>query len=145
MSADQLIAKALSTSSEEEAIACLVMARKKGLKLGVSAHGKHTVESRTNQLRNLLDMYNKLNRDHRNLINKFNEHEHENVINASKLKKQISWTRKTAVIAVILSIMLTATVANSISNSKIKALQAEMSQTELAPCQTIFCVIGRGL
>jgi hypothetical protein len=145
MSADQLIAKALSTTSEEEAIACLVMARKKGLKLVSSSDGKHTVESRTKQLQNLLDMYNTLKRDHQKLINKFNEHEHENVINASKLKKQISWTRKTAVIAVILSIMLTATVANSISNRKIKALQAEMSQMELAPCQTIFCVIGRRL
>lgn len=141
MSADQLIAKALSTTSEEEAIACLVMARKKGMKLGSSSDGKHTVESRTKQLQNLLDMYNTLKRDHQKLINKFNEHEHD----ASKLKKQISWTRKTAIIAVILSIMLTATVANSISNSKIKALQAEMSQMELAPCQTIFCVIGRGL
>lgn len=36
MSADQLIAKALSTTSEDEAIACLVMARKKGLKIGVT-------------------------------------------------------------------------------------------------------------
>jgi hypothetical protein len=32
MSANQLIAKALSTTSEDEAIACLRMARKKGLK-----------------------------------------------------------------------------------------------------------------
>lgn len=33
MSVDQLIAKALSTSSEDEAIACLRMARKKGGKI----------------------------------------------------------------------------------------------------------------
>lgn len=33
MSANQLIEKALSTTSEDEAIACLKMARKKGLKL----------------------------------------------------------------------------------------------------------------
>ena len=33
---DALIAKALSTSSEDEAIACLRMARKKGVKLNVS-------------------------------------------------------------------------------------------------------------
>lgn len=33
MSANQLLEKALSTTSEDEAIACLVMARKKGLKL----------------------------------------------------------------------------------------------------------------
>lgn len=33
MSANQLLSKALSTDSEDEAIACLKMARKKGLKL----------------------------------------------------------------------------------------------------------------
>lgn len=33
MSANQLLSKALSTESEDEAIACLKMARKKGLKL----------------------------------------------------------------------------------------------------------------
>lgn len=33
MSANQLLEKALSTTSEDEAIACLRMARKKGLKL----------------------------------------------------------------------------------------------------------------
>ena len=33
MSANQLIAKALSTESEDEAVACLKMARKKGLKI----------------------------------------------------------------------------------------------------------------
>lgn len=33
MSANQIIEKALSTTSEDEAIACLKMARKKGLKL----------------------------------------------------------------------------------------------------------------
>jgi hypothetical protein len=70
MSADQLIAKALSTDSEDEAIACLVMARKKGLKLGsVKTDGKHTVESRTRQLQNLLDMYNKLKSDHYDVKN----------------------------------------------------------------------------
>jgi hypothetical protein len=33
MSANQLLSKALNTDSEDEAIACLKMARKKGLKL----------------------------------------------------------------------------------------------------------------
>ena len=33
MSANQLISKALSTTSEDEAVACLKMARKKGLKI----------------------------------------------------------------------------------------------------------------
>lgn len=37
MSVDQLIAKALSTTSEEEAIACLRMARKKGGKLNTTS------------------------------------------------------------------------------------------------------------
>ncbi len=141
MSADQLIAKALSTDSEDEAIACLVMARKKGLKLGVSADGKHTVKSSTKQLQNVLDMYNTLKIDHYKLVKQFNARVHE----TSKLKEQISWTRKTAVIAVILSIMLTTAVVGSISNSRVKALQAEINKMELAPCQTIFCVIGRAL
>ena len=114
MSADQLMSKALSTDSEDEAIACLVMARKKGLKLGSSVDGKHTVESRTNQLNNLLDMYNTLRRDHYKLVKQFNDRVHESVLHTSKLNKQISWTRKTAVIAVILSIVLTATITNSI-------------------------------
>jgi hypothetical protein len=147
MSADQLIAKALSTTSEEEAIACLVMARKKGLKLGSSgsSQGGHTVESRTAELRNMIEKYN-------NLAEKYNFDINYHSQKASSLKKQLAglekrvgWTRKTAVIAVILSIILTATVTNSIANSRIKALQAEINQMELAPCQTIFCVIGRGL
>lgn len=141
MSADQLIAKALSTTSEEEAIACLVMARKKGFKLGSSAYDIHTIESRTDQLRNLLDMYNTLRNDNRGLKTQLNSRDLE----VSELKKQISWTRKTAALAVILSIMLTTTIVGSISNSRVKALEAKMSQMELAPCQTIFCVIGRGL
>lgn len=37
MSANQLMAKALSTTSEDEAISCLKMARKKGLKIAESA------------------------------------------------------------------------------------------------------------
>jgi hypothetical protein len=141
MSANQLMSKALSTDSEDEAIACLVMARKKGLKLGVTAAGKNT----TDQLQSLLNKYSKLNRDHCNLIIKFNEREQEGITRAYKLNKQISWTRKTAVIAVILSVMITAAVVNSISNNRIKALQAEINQMELVPCQTIFCVIGRAL
>jgi len=141
MSADQLISKALSTDSEDEAIACLVMARKKGLKLGSSADGKHTVESRTIQLRNLWDMYNMLRNDNRELKKELDSRDSE----VSKLNKQLSWTRETAVIAVILVAMITATVVNSISNSRVKALQAEINQMELAPCRTIFCVIGRGL
>jgi len=141
MSADQLMSKALSTDSEDEAIACLVMARKKGLKLGSSVDGKHTVESRTNQLKNLLDMYNVLRSDNWDLKKELISRDSE----VSKLNKQISWTRKTAAIAVILSVMITATVVNSIANSRVKALQAEINQMELAPCQTIFCVIGRGL
>lgn len=42
MSIDQLIAKALSTTSEEEAIACLRMARKKGVKGSVSDTARPT-------------------------------------------------------------------------------------------------------
>ena len=141
MSADQLLSKALSTDSEDEAIACLVMARKKGLKLGSSADGKHTVESRTKQFYNLLDMHDKLRNDNRELKKELISH----TLEVSELNKQISWTRKTAAIAVILVAMITATVVNSISNSRVKALQAEINQMELAPCQTIFCVIGRAL
>jgi hypothetical protein len=37
MSANQLLTKALSTTSEDEAIACLKMARKKGLKIEVAS------------------------------------------------------------------------------------------------------------
>ena len=112
MSADQLISKALSTDSEDEAIACLVMARKKGLKLGASSEpkGKHTVDSRTKQLNNLLDMYNVLRSDNWDLKKELISRDSE----VSKLNKQISWTRKTAVIAVILSVIITAAVVNSI-------------------------------
>jgi hypothetical protein len=147
MSADQILSKALSTDSEDEAIACLKMARKKGLKLDSSSesNGKHTVESRTNQLQNLLDMYNKLRREYSALANKFNEHEHDNVAYVSELKKRISWTRKLAVIGLILSIMITATVMHKVYNHRIKALEAEIQQIELAPCATIFCVMGRAL
>jgi hypothetical protein len=147
MSADQLIAKALSTTSEEEAIACLVMARKKGLKLGSAnvSNSKHTVESRTRQLQNLLNDYNILQDEHWLLKNKLNEQAHKSVKNISALKVQLSWTRMLAVIAVILSIMITATIVNSISNNKIKALRAEMSQRELAPCQSVACLIGRAM
>jgi hypothetical protein len=147
MSADQILSKALSTDSEDEAIACLKMARKKGLKLDSSSesNGKHTVESRTKQLQQLLDTYNELRQEHRVLKNKFNDHEHENVLHVSTLKKQISWTRKLAVIGLILSIMITATVMHKVSNHRIKALEAEIQQIELAPCATIFCVMGRAL
>ena len=147
MSADQLLSKALSTDSEDEAIACLRMARKKGLKLGSSgaSNGVHTVESRTKQLQQLLDTYNELRQEHRVLKNKFNDHEHENVLHVSTLKKQISWTRKTAAIGAILSIIITATVMHKVSNHRIKALEAEIQQMELAPCYSIFCVMGRAL
>ena len=37
MSANQLLSKALSTDSEDEAISCLKMARKKGLKIEVAS------------------------------------------------------------------------------------------------------------
>jgi hypothetical protein len=40
MSANQLIGKALSTTSEDEAIACLRMARKKGLKIDAAKVAK---------------------------------------------------------------------------------------------------------
>jgi len=147
MSADQLIAKALSTTSEEEAIACLVMARKKGLKLGSSgsSQGGHTVESRTAELRRVIDMYNNLVEKYKSDINYHSQKVPVLEKRVAGLKKQVGWTRKTAVIAVILSIMLTTTIVGSISNSRVKALEAKMSQMELAPCQTIFCVIGRGL
>ena len=144
MSADQLLAKALSTDSEDEAIACLKMARKKGLKISTSKDG-HTVESRTNQLQNLLDMYNKLRREHFALVNKFNEHEHENVMHVSELKMQIKWAYKTAVIGAMLSVMITATFMNSIANHRVQALEAEYNQMELAPCSGISCKIGRSL
>lgn len=142
MSADQLLAKALSTDSEDEAIACLKMARKKGLKISTSKDG-HTVESRTNQLQNLLDMYNKLRREYSALANKFNEHEHENVMHVSELKMQIKWAYKTAVISVMLSVMITATIMHKVSNHRVKTLEAEIQQMELTPCSTIFCIMGR--
>lgn len=144
MSADQLLAKALSTDSEDEAIACLKMARKKGLKISTAEDG-HTVESRTNQLQNLLDMYNKLRLEHFMLKNTFNEHEHENVMHVSELKKQIKWAYKTAVIGVMLSIMITATLMSSIANHRVQALEAEYNKMELAPCFGISCKIGRSL
>jgi hypothetical protein len=143
MSADQLLSKALSTDSEDEAIACLKMARKKGLKLDSSSesNGKHTVESRTKQLQDLLDIYNQLRSDHYDVKKLLRE----SVEQTSELKKRISWTRKLAVIGLILSIMITATVMNKISNHRIKVLEAEIQQIELAPCATIFCVMGRAL
>jgi ribosomal protein L29 len=147
MSADQILSKALSTESEDEAIACLKMARKKGLKLDSSSesNGKHTVESRTKQLQELLDRFNQLRQDYYALKNKFNTQEHDNVAYVSELKKRISWTRKLAVIGLILSIMITATVMHKIYNHRIKVLEAEIQQIELAPCATIFCVMGRAL
>jgi hypothetical protein len=144
MSADQLLAKALSTDSEDEAIACLKMARKKNLKISTAEDG-HTVESRTNQLIRLLEMYNNLRQDHYTLTNKFNEHEHENVMHVSELKKQIKWAYKTAVIGVMLSIMITATFMNSIANHRVQAMEAEYNKMELAPCSGISCKIGRSL
>jgi hypothetical protein len=58
MSADQLIAKALSTTSEQEAIACLLMARKKSMVM------KNKISSETTEDRqkliDLVDKYNDL-------------------------------------------------------------------------------------
>lgn len=140
MSADQLLAKALSTDSEDEAVACLKMARKKGLKLGTS-NGAHTVESRTQQLRNLLDMYNELRSDYYDVKKLLRESDEQ----TSALKKRVSWTRKTAAIGLILSIIVTITIMHKVSNHRVKALEAEIQQMELAPCSNIFCVIGRAL
>lgn len=140
MSADQLLAKALSTDSEDEAVACLKMARKKGLKLGTSNNG-HTVESRTQQLRDLLHMYNQLRSDHYDVKKLLRE----SVEQASTLKKQVTWTRKTAAIGLILSIIVTVTIMHKVSNHRVKALEAEIQQMELAPCSNIFCVMGRAL
>ena len=143
MSADQLLSKALSTDSEDEAIACLRMARKKGLKLNSSgtSNGGHTVESRTKQLQDLLDIYNQLRSDHYDVKKLLRE----SVEQTSALKKQVGWTRKTAAIGLILSIIVTVTIMHKVSNNRVKALEAEIQQMELAPCYSIFCVMGRAL
>ena len=49
MSVNQLIAKALSTESEDEAIACLRMARRRGDKVTSTAVDPVTIEGRTIQ------------------------------------------------------------------------------------------------
>jgi hypothetical protein len=140
MSADQLLAKALSTDSEDEAIACLRMARKKGFKLGTS-NGGHTVESRTQQLRDMIDRYNQLGRDYHTLNGRLNDRNKEN----DALKKRVTWTRKTAAIGLILSIVVTVTIMHKVSNHRVKALEAEIQQMELVPCSNIFCIMGRSL
>lgn len=62
MSADQLIAKALSTTSEQEAIACLRMARKKSMVM------KNTISSEiTEDRQKLIDLVDKYN----NLVNDY--------------------------------------------------------------------------
>lgn len=126
MSAEQLIAKALSTDSEDEAIACLRMARKKGLNSSSpsTSKGRHTVESRTNQLQDLLDTYNRLRSDHYYLKKRLRDRDEE----TSALKKQVSWTRETAAIGLILSIMLTAMIMHKVTNYRVEALQAEIQQ-----------------
>lgn len=64
MSANQLMSKALSTTSEDEAVACLKMARKKGLKIettaaptGISLQDAHILAQGLGQVRAERDRY----------------------------------------------------------------------------------------
>lgn len=91
---DQLIAKAMSTTSEDEAIACLRMARKKGGKVtqsfgqkseevtynghtakywyekALAYYNYHKQNANSADFQTLKYMYDSLNREHRILMNK---------------------------------------------------------------------------
>lgn len=58
MSADQLLSKAMSTDSEDEAIACLRMARKKGLKIDAIASPVNKNMATDEQTKKMLSMIN---------------------------------------------------------------------------------------
>jgi len=110
---DQLLAKALSTTSEEEAIACLRMARKKGGKYAptckpkpiytISTYGGHTAKEWRDaamQLRQesekLVTSFRKLKEDYSNLRT-----QQLNAVRALEDQKQL-----TKVIVVVYSVCL---------------------------------------
>ncbi len=121
---DQLIAKAMSTTSEDEAIACLRMARKKGGKVTQSFETKvedttyngHTAKywyekaatyynaqkqnGNSADLRTMKYLYDNLSNEHRNLMKKNYSLERKIVT----MKNEIS-TMKVVTIAAIVSLI----------------------------------------
>jgi hypothetical protein len=102
MSANQLIAKALSTASEEEAIACLRMARKKSLKMNGSI--PEEVSEDRQKLINLINKYNELARSYNALMEMRNEYRQQYVDSRALLDKTKSDLESTKTRVVILGL-----------------------------------------
>lgn len=92
MSADQLIAKALSTDSEEEAIACLRMARKKSMVMKNKISSE--ISKDRQQLIDLVHKYNELVNNYIDLTAVKNDYRQKFVDADAKFiksKKQVSF------------------------------------------------------
>jgi hypothetical protein len=92
MSADQLIAKALSTNSEEEAIACLLMARKKSMSMKNKISDEVPIDRQ--QLNDLVRKYNDLVNNYVDLTSVKNDYRQKFVDADAKFiksKKQASF------------------------------------------------------